>query len=169
MDPPHKNSSKHSIPAVRVDNTMQAPPSTFSTLNFAEISSTLTTGEHHEGESGSESKKALGGSSLVQVPNPGDMLGQFSFAPATKTTVVTTTTTTTTSFPPLVMKAPHHLHELDSKLYPLAASPTPRSIKRLCFDIGGRPTYFHEADDTSETLEDVRLDSRHCVLGRYCC
>ena len=83
------------------------------------------------------------------------MLGQLSFAPATQTTVVTTTTTTTTSFPPLVMKAPHYLNDLDSKLYPLASSPTPKSIKRFCFDIGGRPTFFREADDAPATLNDV--------------
>ena len=88
-------------------------------------------------------------------PSADDMLGQFSFAPATQTTIVTTTTTTTTSFPPLMMKAPHHLHQLDPKMYPLASSPTPKSIKRFCFDVGGRPTFFSEADDTRDTLEVV--------------
>lgn len=90
-----------------------------------------------------------------------DILGQFSFAPATQTTVVTTTTTTTTSFPPLMMKAPHHLHELDPKLYPLASSPTPKSIKRFCFDVGGRPTYFNEAENTLDALKEVRHACPH--------
>lgn len=85
-----------------------------------------------------------------------DILGQFTFAPATQTTVVTTTTTTTTSFPPLMIKAPHHLHELDSTLYPLASSPTPKSIKRFCFDVGGKPTYFNEAENTLDALHGVR-------------
>ena len=84
-----------------------------------------------------------------------DVLGQFSYAPATQTTVVTTTTTTTTNFPPIMMKAPQHLYDLDPKLYPLASSPTPTSIKRLCFDVDGTPTLFQEADDTLETLEKV--------------
>ena len=87
---------------------------------------------------------------------PEDILGQFSYAPATQTTVVTTTTTTTTNFPPIMMKAPEHLFDLDPKLYPLASSPTPTSIKRLRFDVDGTPTLFQEADDTLETLEKVR-------------
>ena len=89
-------------------------------------------------------------------PSADDILGQFSFAPATQTTIVTTTTTTTTSFPPLMMKAPLHLHELDPKMYPLASSPTPKSIKRFCFDVGGRPTFFGEADDAGDTMKEVR-------------
>ncbi|KAI4163143.1 MAG: hypothetical protein LQ342_003271 [Letrouitia transgressa] len=93
-----------------------------------------------------------------QIPrdvSSNDIVGQFSFAPATQTTVVTTTTTTTTSFPPLVMKAPRHLHELDSTLYPLAASPTPQSIKELCFEVGDRPTIFREAEDTFEAVNEL--------------
>ena len=95
---------------------------------------------------------------IVEVGRPQDMLGQLSFAPATQTTVVTTTTTTTTKFPPLVLKAPNHLYEMDSKLYPLAASPTPQALKRFCFDVGGRPALFCEADDTEDTL--YRVSSR---------
>ena len=92
---------------------------------------------------------------------PDDVLGQFSYAPATQTTVVTTTTTTTTNFPPILMKAPQHLFDLDPKLYPLASSPTPISIKKLCFDVDGTPTLFQEADDTLATLEKV------CTFKRY--
>ncbi len=99
----------------------------------------------------------------LEAIQPGDVLGQFSYAPATQTTVVTTTTTTTTNFPPIMMKAPQHLYDLDPKLYPLASSPTPTSIKKLCFDVDGTPTLFQEADDTLETLEKVceapRFDS----------
>lgn len=95
-----------------------------------------------------------------------DVLGQFSYAPATQTTVVTTTTTTTTNFPPIMMKAPQHLYDLDPKLYPLASSPTPTSIKKLCFDVDGTPTLFQEADDTLETLEKVResMSSNFCLV-----
>ena len=92
---------------------------------------------------------------------PDDALGQFSYAPATQTTVVTTTTTTTTNFPPILMKAPQHLYDLDPKLYPLASSPTPTSIKKLCFDVDGTPTLFQEADDTLETLEKVCKFQKH--------
>ena len=88
-----------------------------------------------------------------------EVLGQFSFAPATQTTVVTTTTTTTTSFPPLMMKAPNHLHQLDAKLYPLAASPTPPILKRLTFEAGGRRIEFREADNASQTLREVSVRS----------
>lgn len=84
-----------------------------------------------------------------------DTLGQLSFAPATQTTVVVTTTTTTTNFPPFVMRTPSQLHDLDPKLYPLAATPTPQSMKRFCFDIDGKPTFFREADATGETLQEV--------------
>lgn len=92
----------------------------------------------------------------VQEPTADDMLGQFSYAPATQTTIVTTTTTTTTNFPPLIMKAPHSLHELDPKMYPLAFTPTPQSIKRFCFNVGGRQAIFSEADDTRDALNEVR-------------
>src|SRR6266536_6715784 len=73
-------------------------------------------------------------------------LGQFSFAPATQTTVVTTTTTTTTSFPPIIMPTPRSMNELDPKVYPLASTPTPSSIKQLTFNFGGTPTFFQEAE-----------------------
>ena len=95
-----------------------------------------------------------------------DVLGQLSFAPATQTTVVTTTTTTTTKFPPIIMKAPPHLHDLDPKMYPLASSPTPQSIKRFCFDVGGRPALFSEADNTMNALEEV---CPYCRWGKGLC
>ncbi|KAI9699991.1 MAG: SCF ubiquitin ligase complex subunit cdc4 [Candelina mexicana] len=93
--------------------------------------------------------------SLESVP-PYTTVGQISYAPATQTTVVTTTTTTTTALPPLVLKAPRQLSELDPKLYPLASSPTPSSIKRFCFNLGGRPTYFREAENVEATLEEIK-------------
>ena len=93
------------------------------------------------------------------VPGEGvqseDVLGQFSYAPATQTTVVTTTRTVTMNFPPLVMKAPLHLYELDPKQYPLALSPTPKCIKEFKLEVDGTPTTFQEADDTLDTLEQV--------------
>ena len=84
-----------------------------------------------------------------------DVLAHFSFAPATTTTVVTTTTTTTTTFPPLVMKGPRHIQDPDSKEYPLASTPTPPTLKKFCFDVGGRPTIFQEADHAAESYKSV--------------
>ena len=82
-------------------------------------------------------------------------LGQFSFAPATRTTVVTTTTTTTTTFPPLVIKPPRATNHLDPKLYPLASSPTPASLRNIKFDLGGKSVVFNEPEDTTGTVNEV--------------
>ena len=54
-----------------------------------------------------------------------------------------------------MVKAPKRLHDLDPKLYPLAASPTPKLIKKLCFEIEGRPAIFEEADDTIQAINKV--------------
>ncbi|KIW41111.1 hypothetical protein, variant [Exophiala oligosperma] len=91
------------------------------------------------------------------------LLGQLSFAPATQTTVVTTTTTTTTKFPPFLMRPPRRMQELDLKQYPLAASPTPASLKKIHFEIEGRHTIFSEANDTSIALEQLEREQR--MLG----
>lgn len=90
-------------------------------------------------------------------------LGQFSFAPATQTTVVTTTTTTTTKFPPFVMRNSRRMQELDPKLYPLAAAPTPASLRNICFNLGGKPTLFTEAEDAHLTLKEVSPHSVQAV------
>ncbi|EME45154.1 hypothetical protein DOTSEDRAFT_43545 [Dothistroma septosporum NZE10] len=85
-------------------------------------------------------------------PEPHSTMGQLSFGPATQQTITTVTTTTTVSLPPLVMKPPRDLYERDPKQYPLAFTPTPGNIKRFAFDINGRPTNFHEAEDPEETV-----------------
>ena len=101
--------------------------------------------------------------SYVQYERDQDaVLGQLCFAPATQTTVVTTTTTTTTNFPPLVMKATKHLHKLDPKIYPLAASPTPSSIRKLRFKVGDRAAIFQEVDDARRALDE--LNHQHELL-----
>ncbi|KAL4808263.1 WD40-repeat-containing domain protein [Aspergillus unguis] len=82
-------------------------------------------------------------------------IGQFSFAPATRTTVVTTTTTTTTTFPPLQIKPPRAVQELDPKLYPLASFPTPAALKNIKFDVGGKSVVFNEPDDATATLTEI--------------
>ena len=94
---------------------------------------------------------------LRVYPNmdPGSTLGQFAYAPATQTTVVTTTTTTTTKFPPIVMRHPRRLRNLDPKLYPLAMASTPASLRNIRFELGGRPAMFCEAEDTSFAIKKV--------------
>lgn len=75
--------------------------------------------------------------------------GQFSFAPTTRTTVVTTTTTTTTSFPPLIIRPPRAVKDLDARQYPLAASPTPASLRNLRFKVGDKSIIFNEPEDAA--------------------
>ncbi|KAI9886165.1 MAG: hypothetical protein M1823_002016 [Watsoniomyces obsoletus] len=90
---------------------------------------------------------------VLDEPHP--TLGRFSYAPATQTTVVTTTTTTTTSFPPMLFPKPRHLANRDPTQYPLAAIPTPASLKKLTFDLGGIPACFEEAENASESIHEV--------------
>ncbi|KAL6717508.1 SCF ubiquitin ligase complex subunit cdc4 [Lecanora helva] len=94
---------------------------------------------------------------------PEDALAQFSYAPATQTTVVTTTKTVTTKLPPIILKAPPRLCELDPKHYPLAMSPTPQYLRTIDLNVDGRPTRFHEADDTLGTLQ--QLKQQHKALN----
>lgn len=90
------------------------------------------------------------------MPPPNSTVASMSFGPATQQTVVTTTTTTTVALPPLIMHPPKDLMERDPKQYPLVFSSTPRSIKRFCFDVHGRPTTFHEAEDAEDTMRRYR-------------
>ncbi|PGG99063.1 hypothetical protein AJ79_08697 [Helicocarpus griseus UAMH5409] len=90
---------------------------------------------------------------------PNSSIGQFSFAPATQTTVITTTTTTTTNFPPLVMKAPGSSRPLDPKIYPLAATPTPDSIRDIRFNLGDTSVVFNESKDPSGTFNELKEQS----------
>lgn len=87
---------------------------------------------------------------------PNDFFGQMSLAPATQTTVVTTTTTTTTEFPPLVIKAPRNVHDLDPVDYPLARLRTPASLRNVQFTIGDQTALLKEADDTIKSVDKVR-------------
>lgn len=100
---------------------------------------------------------------LEQGP-PHDAFGQFSFAPTTRTTVVTTTTTTTTSFPPLVFRPPSAVKDLDARQYPLAASPTPASLRNLKFKIGDQSMVFDEPDDTASAAKEVGTPQFHFAL-----
>jgi hypothetical protein len=93
----------------------------------------------------------------TEETDPYATMGQFSFAPATKTTVVTTTYTTTTTFPPLCVNAPGSLGERDPKEYPLAHVQAPDSIRKIYFDAGGELACFEEADAASSKLQEVRF------------
>jgi len=115
----------------------------------------------HEGSHGVQDPTTYAVGGVKDIHSTDEVLGQFSFAPATQTTVVTTTTTTTTSFPPLMMRAPTHLYRLDPKLYPLAASPTPQALKKLSFEAGGRRTLFQEAENAAQALQTVGV---HLVI-----
>jgi hypothetical protein len=91
--------------------------------------------------------------------SPYSTVGTFSYAPATQTKVVTTTTTTTVSFPPMMIKQPRHLNDLDPREYPLSSAPTPESLKRVAFNYEGVPVNFIEAQDPMQGLNEVRIIS----------
>lgn len=91
----------------------------------------------------------------TEVVDPYATMGQFSLAPATKTTVVTTTYTTTTTFPPLCVNAPGSLGGRDPKEYPLAHVQAPDSIRKIYFDAGGELACFEEADAASNKVHEV--------------
>ncbi|KAJ5379835.1 uncharacterized protein N7496_002263 [Penicillium cataractarum] len=90
-----------------------------------------------------------------QGPSSNDSFAQFSFAPATRTTVVTTTTTTTTSFPPLLIKSPRATKDLDTRLYPLASTPTPANLRNLRFRLGDQSIVFDEPNDTTAAFTEL--------------
>jgi F-box and WD-40 domain protein CDC4 len=91
----------------------------------------------------------------TEVVDPYATMGQFSFAPATKTTVVTTTYTTTTTFPPMCVNAPGSLGGRDPKEFPLAHVQAPESIRKIYFDAGGELACFEEADAASNKVQEV--------------
>jgi hypothetical protein len=97
--------------------------------------------------------------------DPYATIGQFSFAPATKTTVVTTTYTTTTTFPPLCINAPGSLGGRDPKEYPLAHVQAPESIRKIVWHAGGELACFEEADAASYKVQEVCF----CQSQGYAC
>ena len=100
-----------------------------------------------------------GGSKTVhtEAMDPYATMGQFSFAPATKTTVVTTTYTTTTTFPPMCINAPGSLSERDPKEYPLAHTQAPESIRKFYYESGGELACFEESNPASDKVHEVCL------------
>jgi F-box and WD-40 domain protein CDC4 len=107
----------------------------------------------------------------AEVMDPYATMGQFSLAPATKTTIVTTTYTTTTTFPPLCLNAPGSLGGRDPKEYPLAHVQAPDSIRKIYFDAGGELACFEEADAATNKVHEVCFsDPREVAyrMGRSC-
>lgn len=47
------------------------------------------------------------------------------------------------------------MEDLDPKLYPLASTPTPSSLKNISFDLEGKQTIFREAEDTTTAMEEI--------------
>ncbi|KAJ4371554.1 SCF ubiquitin ligase complex subunit cdc4 [Neocucurbitaria cava] len=90
----------------------------------------------------------------TEAMDPYATMGQFSFAPATKTTVVTTTYTTTTTFPPMCINAPGSLSGRDPKEYPLAHTQAPESIRKFYYESGGELACFEESNPASEKVHE---------------
>jgi hypothetical protein len=53
------------------------------------------------------------------------------------------------------MKAPRATRDLDPKLYPLASTPTPSSLRNIKFEMAGRSVVFNEPEDPRGALEEV--------------
>jgi F-box and WD-40 domain protein CDC4 len=47
------------------------------------------------------------------------------------------------------------MSDLDPKVYPLASTPTPASIKKMFFRFGENQAFFQEADDSAKALDEV--------------
>ena len=62
---------------------------------------------------------------------------QFDVSECVETKTVTTTTTTKRSFPPVFVREPRSLADLDAKEYPLASKPTPPELAKFTFDVPG--------------------------------
>ncbi|KAJ6162770.1 hypothetical protein N7497_002749 [Penicillium chrysogenum] len=67
-------------------------------------------------------------------------IGQFSFAPTTRTTV-----------------------DLDARQYPLAASPTPSALRNLKFKIGDKSIIFNEPEDTTNAATEYKEKSEALI------
>lgn len=109
--------------------------------------------QHHQAEQHSVAKTILPPSG-----RPFSRTATLSLGPTTTTTVVTTTTTTTTTFPSLPIRSPAEEMQMDKERYPLAAVPTPPSLKKFCFQLNGETTSFQESDgEDSETVLQLQV------------
>lgn len=73
---------------------------------------------------------------------------QIELAECVETRTVTTTTTTKRTYPPLLVRPPRSLQNLDAKEYPLASRPTPHELTEFSYEVDGEVVRFRE-DDTS--------------------
>lgn len=78
---------------------------------------------------------------------------QVEMAECVETKIVTTTTTTKRSYPPLLVRQPRLLQELDVKEYPLASKRTPRELANFSYEVDGKVMDFHEEDATRDGSE----------------
>lgn len=60
---------------------------------------------------------------------------QFEIAQCVETKTITTTTTTKRSFPPIFIRQPRRLENLDTKEYPLAQGPTPLDLRKFTLEL----------------------------------
>lgn len=51
------------------------------------------------------------------------------------------------------------MQDLDPKLYPLASTPTPASLRNISFDLEGKETIFREAEDTTMAMEEIEQEN----------
>lgn len=58
------------------------------------------------------------------------------------------------------MRPPSKSYQLDSKQYPLAATPTPAGLRNLAFEIGGKHTILREAADATVALEQLHEEQK---------
>jgi F-box and WD-40 domain protein CDC4 len=69
---------------------------------------------------------------------------QIDLAECVETKTVTTTTTTKRSYPPLFVRPPVSLENLDLKQYPLARKATPEAISSFSYEVNGEVVHFRE-------------------------
>ncbi|KAL8783562.1 MAG: hypothetical protein Q9213_004552 [Squamulea squamosa] len=150
MDPPRYLSSKTSRFSTKLSDSSETSSASVSSQPH-QSSRPAPAGENTPVQNTSQKRKRT-----ITTVAPNDFLGQMSLAPATQTTVITTTTTTTTEFPPLVIKAPRNVQDLDPADYPLASLRTPTSLRNVQFIIGDQTAMLKEADDTVKSATDWR-------------
>ncbi|KAL8863270.1 MAG: hypothetical protein Q9178_000645, partial [Gyalolechia marmorata] len=148
MDPPRYISSRNPSFSAHPRDSLE-PSSASTSSQPRQRSGPAPAGTSTSGQKASQKRKRR-----TTIIAPNDFLGQMSLAPATQTTVVTTTTTTTTEFPPLVIKAPRNLQDLDPVDYPLARLRTPASLRNVQFTIGDQTALLKEADDTIRSVNE---------------
>lgn len=81
--------------------------------------------------------------------NGSDTRLHIEVAECIETKTVTTTTTTKRQYPPLVVRPPRSLRDLNSKDYPLASQPTPQELTNFSYMVGDSLVRFREQDPST--------------------